>query len=280
LKYKNDFLKIFKDELMKKIPNKNTRKNYIYEIEKAFKNQEFSNIHEFDYEKLKEYTINIENKRSASTLKCSLDLFSKTFNDFDFDRYKSFFEDQVSKKSSRRTTKWDKLELKKVMKKVNFISDDKKRLAYRAIMVTGLRVEELSNVKKKDITIKDGKLFVFVEMGKFGKPRTVEAIDDKYLKNELIKYLDCYGDDEKLFYSAGHMMNFATKKGFQCHDLRRVFSKVLFKEQMEQRGIKSREEIKNEAIDEVKKRLGHEKKSTTYKKYFSRKIDFKNTKWG
>ncbi|MEN8904455.1 MAG: site-specific integrase [Clostridiales bacterium] len=273
MKFKNEFLKKFQIELENKISNKNTMEAYLYEIRKAFKNQEFSNLKDFDYKKLKNHTENIINKRSASTLKCSLKLFSNVFPEFKFNENKEFFEEQISKKSNHRTTRFSKMNMLKTFKNINFIKDDKKRLAYRTILATGLRIDELSNLKKKDITIKDDKVFVFVEKGKYGKQRTVEALKDIYLKNSLNKFIENLDNDDRIFYSKKYSENIATKKRFMCHDLRRAFSQILLKDLLDS-GI-----TKAEAIEELKKRLGHEEDSTTYKKYLSRKIDFSKTKW-
>jgi integrase/recombinase XerD len=254
------------------VKNKNSRKTYIYELEKAFKNQEFSDLEQFDYQKLRDYVKTIKNKKSASNLKTALDKFSNVFSDFKYKENEKFLSEQVSNKSKRRLTKREKMNMSKTFKNINFMQNDKERLAFRTILDTGLRIDELSNLKKKDVKIEDGKLYVNVEKGKHNKKRVVEALGDEYLKKSLIEYIKKLNDEDKLFYSKGHLQNIATKKNFESHDLRRAFAKVLYKKVLSEKG-------RNEAIKEVQKRLGHELYTTTYKKYLSRNIDFSKTKW-
>lgn len=274
-KFKNDYLNHFTNELQHRVKNKNTRKNYIYEINKAFRNQEFDSIDQFDYEKLKDYFSKIKTKRSASALKCSLKHFSKVFTDFRYHVYERNFRKEVKKKSARRSKKWKSFKLSTALRKINSIGDKKLKLGYRTIFASGLRVEELSDLKKRDLLFKDGKLLVSVEDGKYGKKRVVETIKDSYLEKSLKEYTKMLKDDDRLFYKVDHIISKASENGFMSHDLRRAFSKIIFNSFYK----KGDSDSKEKAISEVKKRLGHEKNTTTYKKYLSRKVDFDKTKW-
>jgi integrase len=275
LRFKNDYLDIFKKHINSKIPNKNTRKNYIYEINKAFSNQEFNDIKDFDYIKLKNYVENIKGKRSASTLKHALREFSKVFEDFDYSSNRRFLVREIKNKTHKRLTRWDPFKISTAMRKVNSLRDKKLKLGYRTIFATGLRVEEVSNLRKKDIVFKDGKLFVFVERGKNNKQRMAEAIKDNYLENSLKEYIKLLKDDDRLFYKKDYIIEKAVDMKFMTHDLRRAFSKIIFNT-VYKRGIK---DSKNKAVNEVINRLGHEGETNTYKKYLSRDVDFSHTKW-
>ncbi|MBN1468756.1 MAG: site-specific integrase [Fusobacteriaceae bacterium] len=272
MKYKNDFLNSFKKELENKIENKNTRKNYFYEIKKAFKNQEFSNINDFDYKKLKEYVESIKGKRSASTLKCSLELFSEKYKDFEYTENKSFLKDQVKQKTSRRLTKWEDFNLSKTLRKINSLQDKKLKLAYRLMFASGGRVEEISHVRKEDIIFEDGHIKLFINKAKYGKQRTVKILDGeyKYLKEHLKNYINDFENGQEIFYSKDYLITKASEYDFMCHDLRRAYSQI----------ISDNEELtEKEAIEETQKNLGHKEDTTTYKKYWNRKINFTGTKY-
>jgi S-adenosylmethionine hydrolase len=98
------------------VENKNSRKTYIYELEKAFKNQEFSDLSQFNYEKLTDYTKKIKNKKSVSNLKTALDKFSNVFSDFKYKENENFFNEQISIKSRRRLTKRERMNMYKTFK--------------------------------------------------------------------------------------------------------------------------------------------------------------------
>jgi integrase len=271
MRFKNDFLKEFRQDLENEIENKNTRKNYYYEIRKAFLKQEFSDVNDFDYEKLKKYFEQIKGKRSASTLKCALKLFSKKYPEFKFDENREFFEKHVSNKKNNRLTKWEELNWDKTSRRINSIKDKKLKLSYRLIFGAGLRVEELERVKKKDINLEESKILVH---GKYDKERIAEILEDDYLRTELERFVKFKKDDDTLFYNKEYLMKYANENGFMCHDLRRAYSQVL-----KDKKLFDEDMTEEEAIKEVQKNLGHVAKSTTYKKYLGRKIDFSKTKY-
>ncbi len=154
-------------------------------------------------------------------------------------------------------------ELKKIMKKINVLRDKKLKLGYRLMLMSGLRVFELAELNKKDIEITDAGIKIKILDGKGGKSATINCLRDKYLEKSLSEYLQSI-NEEKVFYSKKHMMNRALESGFECHDLRRAFSKLVYNEKKEEVGA-------YKANIEVQKVMRHTKLSTT-KIYLNSKI--------
>ena len=154
-------------------------------------------------------------------------------------------------------------ELKKILKKINVLRDKKLKLGYRLMLMSGLRVFELAELNKKDIEITDAGIKIKVLDGKGGKSATINCLRDKYLEKSLSEYLQSI-NEEKVFYSKKHMMNRALESGFECHDLRRAFSKLVYNEKKEEVGA-------YKANIEVQKAMRHTKFSTT-KIYLNSKI--------
>jgi hypothetical protein len=88
----------------------------------------------------------------------------------------------------------------------------------------------ISNLKKDHIEFCDNKrIKVEVIKGKGGKSRKFLTIqEDKYLYDELKKLVNSTKDDENIFYSGSYMRKKARKLGFKSHDLRKVFSQIVY----------------------------------------------------
>ncbi|MGV8149580.1 MAG: site-specific integrase [Alkaliphilus sp.] len=115
-----------------------------------------------------------------------------------------------------------------LFRKINGLKNNKLKFAYRLQLASGLRVNEIACLKKKDIIFQDGKIQVDVLSGKGNKQRTVSGIEDKYLYSRLSEYVKNLAEDEKLFYSRSYLMEKANKIGFKTHDLRRIYAKKRF----------------------------------------------------
>ncbi|MBN4074914.1 site-specific integrase [bacterium AH-315-E09] len=115
-----------------------------------------------------------------------------------------------------------------LFRKINGLKNNKLKLAYRLQLASGLRVNEIACLEKKDIIFQDGKIQVEVLSGKGNKQRTVSGIEDKYLYSRLSAYVKDLAEDEKLFYSRSYLMEKANKIGFRTHDLRRIYAKKRF----------------------------------------------------
>ncbi|WP_051624308.1 tyrosine-type recombinase/integrase [Clostridium akagii] len=156
-------------------------------------------------------------------------------------------------------------ELNKMLKKINVIRDKKLKLGYRLALVSGLRVFELANLKKGDIEISPSgiKINVCDGNGKGGKSAVINCLRDNYLEKSLKEHLES-STEEKVFYSKDYIMHKALESGIQCHDLRRAFCKLVYKEKKNEVGA-------YRANIAVQKAMRHTKFSTT-KIYLNSKI--------
>lgn len=161
----------------------------------------------------------------------------------------------IKNKTEKKKNNEEVRELRKILKKINVLRDKKLKLAYRLSLVSGLRVFELSDLKKEDIEITEEGIKINVRDGKGGKGGFINCLRDKYLEKNLAEHLESI-NDEKVFYSKKHMMNRALESGFECHDLRRAFCKLYHYENKKEIGS-YRANIK------VKNAMRHIKFSTT-----------------
>ena len=149
--------------------------------------------------------------------------------------------------------------LKNIKNKIKVTRDEKLKLSYEALLQTGLRVSELSQITKEDCKIINENLFISI-VGKGQQKQTVSISkkDNPRLFDNLLKLIDETKESKKVFYSRNYLQKKAIEKGFACHDLRRAHAKLLF------------EETKD--VNQVMKSLRHKNEKTT-KIYLNSKID-------
>lgn len=253
-----------------KVISKNTSKAYLNAAKNIFKvitnkrsyDVELKDIKRDDIEK---FLLNIRTKSKFSTYKNALVTLKSIYKDLDIPD-KEFFESESSKRRDRRKKAPGPINESQVKRKINSLKDKKLKLGYRVALANGLRVSEVSNLRKEDIQkIEDGKIHIKVKSGKGNKNREVIGLEDRYLEEELKKHILSFDDKEKIFYSDQHMKNKASDLGFECHDLRRIFSQNSYAEE-------KKECIHpGEAKQKIKTKLGHTRIKTT-NIYLKRKI--------
>lgn len=144
-----------------------------------------------------------------------------------------------------------------IFKKINAIRNEKLKLAFRLQYRSGLRVKEISELTKDDISFyNDGKIKIHVKCGKGGQARSVNVQADKYLYDHL-KEFTVKSEGGKLFYSRSYLKQKAAEYGFESHDLRRINAKNRL--QCEMSGGKKLREAKKV----VQKEFGHKTIATT-----------------
>lgn len=158
-------------------------------------------------------------------------------------------------------------------KKINALKDKRKKIAYRLQEISGLRINEISNLTKNDIEFINNKIYVTVGAGKGGKSRRIATIKDKYLYKELPELGERNG---KLFYKESTLRRKAWKLGFKTHKLRKVPAKYI--------NLKYCAKNEDERRELIQKFLGHEpdKRNRTYKRYIDNadiEIDLSNTRF-
>lgn len=157
------------------------------------------------------------------------------------------------KKKKRRQLK--PVRLKDINNHIKVIRDTKLKLSFQAMLASGLRVSELSQIKKEDCEMKDD-CIVLHFVGKGGKNESIE-IHETTLNKRLMKLIDSTPNGVKVFYQTHYLQTEAKKRGFQCHDLRRAYAKLAYK--------------KTKDISKVRQGLRHVRTKTT-KLYLNSKV--------
>lgn len=267
---KYNILSEFRKYLLNKLSNKNTADRYYFAVIKCFKELQFDNLTDISKEFLEDSLKRIKSKSDFSALKNGL------FHLHEFDNTFSIPEDDILRnlgKNKLRGTKQASKDIypNTVKRKINSIKEKKFKLGFRLMQLSGLRVSELASLAKKDIQIKDGIIDIILERGKGGKSGEIRCDRDNYLAGALSEYLDSIEDDnKKIFYSAKTMKNKALELGIECHDLRRIAA-INHRNKLKDDGMSIQD-----ANENTKKYLRHERFSTTKRYLFNRKLKFKD----
>ena len=262
---KYDILEPFKEYLKENL-KPNTAKTYYAAVVKLFKDSQFDSLKQIDKEwMLQETAKRFTTRNEYSAVKNGLKWLKKYNPDLALPSEKEFCAISIRKRNFSRKPK-KVIYLKPTQRKINQISNDRLRYAYRLALVSGLRVSELADLEADDITFNDGKIFVRVKNGKGGHGGLVECREDPYLYERLPEFLRKYPEG-KVFYTECYMREKADELGIECHDLRRIFAQT------------TREELKKEmpvaaANEIVQQRLRHARFSTTKRYLFNRKLKF------
>lgn len=144
-----------------------------------------------------------------------------------------------------------------ILRKINALSNQKLKYAFRLQYKSGLRVSEISKLTKDDFSFSDdGKIKIHVRNGKGRKCRVVEVLEDTYLYKNLKIFVEA-ALEGRLFYSRDYLKQKAAEYGFETHDLRRDNAKNRLKEE-----LASGSSVRK-AKRVVQKQLGHASVSTT-----------------
>ncbi len=266
---KYDILEPFKDYLKEQLAP-NTAKTYYAAVVKLFQNVQFENLDSIDKEWLKQETCNLfRTKNEYSAIKNGLKWLAKYDADFQIPSEAEF--KAISSKKRNRSKKSKKvIYLKPTQRKINQISNEKLKYAYRLALISGLRVSELADLEADDITLQNGSILVRVKKGKGGHGGIIECQPDTYLYERLPDFLaEC--SEGKIFYSESYMRECADKLGMECHDLRRIYA-------ITTRNALKQEMTVQEANEVVQKQLRHSRFSTTKRYLFNRKLKFEYEK--
>lgn len=253
MKYR--ILEAFQEYLMGTM-NKNTARKYYTSVKSIFRDADFKSLDEVDPAFIQRQMEGIVGKNEFSAAKMGL-LKLKEFEPALALPKKQFFSDQEKLKKNYVKSRGQKIYKDTILRKINKVRDLELRLAYRLGIVSGLRVSELAALKPKDIHLSGEQIQIYVENGKGGKSGEVTCLQDLYVKEKLEQLVNGKMPDTTLFPTAGHMMNEASRLGFECHDLRRIFAQDLKLELLEQG------KTKQEAEDCVRVELRHSKIKTT-----------------
>lgn len=256
-----ELIEIYAEQLKKEELREKTRQTYINSLDR-FLTKVYSREKEIKEIKNKELIEELKKIRLKTEASAVVNGLRRLKDYLNIPEEKSLKE-VLKSKCTALVKKNEEKELKRILKKINAIRDKKLRLSYRLALVSGLRVFELAELKKNNIRIGNSGIKVIVSDGKGGKSAVINCLRDNYLEKNLKEYLENF-TDERIFYSKDYIMHRALKSGFQCHDLRRAFSKLVYKEKKKEVGA-------YRANMEVKKAMRHAKFSTT-RRYLKSKI--------
>lgn len=268
---KYDILLEFKKYLQDNL-TPNTARTYYAAVNKLFRNIQFDSLAQIDRDWIMQSCREMFRTRNEfSAAKNGIKWLHKFDPAFQIPAEKEFRE--VSKKKRNRSKKPPKtIYLKPTQRKINQISNEKLKLAYRLAMVSGLRVSELADLEAEDIRFEGEKIYVNVKKGKGGHGGVIECRKDPYLSSRLPPFTE-KNREGKIFYSESYMRQKADELGIECHDLRRIYA------------ITTRNDLKKEMpVDEanriVQDRLRHVRFSTTKRYLFNRKLKYEYEKSG
>ena len=122
---------------------------------------------------------------------------------------------------------------------------------------SGLRISEISNLRKKDITMRKGNIWLYVAPGKTKESRYVKVLKNPKLYKELEEYLKNYEDGSMVFVYYELLQTYLLGKGGRTHDLRRYNARKRYI--MHRKAGKG----KRESAELVAKQLGHQKLENT-----------------
>lgn len=115
--------------------------------------------------------------------------------------------------------------------KINALPNRKLKLAFRLQGQSGLRVNEIAELRKDDIAFQEGgSIQVTVRSGKGRKQRCVNVVEDTYLYDHLRQLVESVGERDRLFYSASYLIKKAGEYQMETHDLRRINARQRFRD--------------------------------------------------
>jgi integrase len=214
----------------------------------SLEQQKFNSNDEINIDELCSFLRKNASKNQISQVKNGLKLLFKSKNKYLYYGAKKINMVMEEKKDIPKRQK-KSLDLKNINRRINALGNKKLKVAYRLMQVSGLRTEEVANLRKNDLAFtNDNRIDVFVRKGKGSKQRRFKSKQDKYVYEELKKMLENLKDDDKIFYSSSYMRDNAAKLGFNCHKMRKLFATDIF--------LKS-SLGKEETLTLIRKLLGH-----------------------
>jgi Site-specific recombinase XerD len=266
---KYDILTGFREHLENIVDNKNTADRYYFAVDRLFRPLRFNRLEEISPEWLTEQLANVSGKSEFSAVRNGLKYLAGYDGGLQLPPEQFFKETGRSKSNySKRPVKT--LYLDNINRTVNGMENLKLKLAYRLMMVSGLRVFEVAALRKEDIAIEGNVITLHVRNGKGGKEGVVVCMPDVYLAKQLQNHINLSSPGERLFYSTDYMKHEAGRHGFECHDLRRIAAITYRQERVREPGMEP-----EQANTDTQAFLRHERFSTTKRYLFNRKLKFK-----
>ena len=237
--------------------SKETARTYYHRLCTLFEGQDIVDTNNFDINKIISKLSEIEYKNHFSQAKNALFHYCE-FQDITLSAETLENIKALEQNTRKKYRKFEEKDYKEIRSKISHIKNEKLKLSYQVLSVTGLRVFELSQITPSDCLVNND-FITFSFIAKGGAREDVTILKEEHLKlyQDIKKQIEKISQNKKLFYSAIYLQTKAKELGFACHDLRRVYAKLEYK--------------KSKSKKEVMKKLRHKSIKNT-NKYLKSKI--------
>ena len=205
-----------------------TAATYKKAMDFLLQDQYLFDCHNLDVEKVIHKLKTIKYKNQYSKYKNAFLKFC-LFLDIKLDEKTRNELDLLNAEKIKKRRKLIPVELDNILNRLKIMKDKKLRYSFETMLNTGLRVSELSQIKKEDCIIEKNTI-VFNFTGKGGKKEKVIFYSNQDQRLFIaLKTLIENTKGNKVFYSVNYLQKKANENGFCCHDLRRAYAKINYK---------------------------------------------------
>lgn len=233
-----DVLAAYKVFLDKRLRPATTR-TYSERLNTLFDNQSILNtLENLDIDKMIDELQDVKYKNEFSQYKNAL-LYFLEFQNISLSEEQSAKIQEFENNTKKKYRKLKTVDFKKVDRTIKHLKNKKLKLSYQTLLNTGLRVFELAQITKENCCILNDEI-IFKFVGKGGNQEQVifTKTDNEKFFDELKEMIMTTQENKKVFYSANYLQQKAKQYNFCCHDLRRIYAKLEYK------NSKSKEQVK------------------------------------
>lgn len=246
-----DILGAYRDYLKKTFRDE-TARTYANRLELLLKDQSVLNFDELlDVDKMIQHLSQIKHKNEFSQSKNAFLKFIEfqhiTLNQKQLNKIK-----QLEKNTQKKYRRKKFVDYKTVDKTIKHIRNQKLKLSYQTMLVSGLRVFELSQIRRDDCIITVDFIRMYF-VGKGGAEENVIILksENRLLYENLIELISNTEFSGKVFFSSNYLQKKAKEYNFQCHDLRRIYSKLEYKKTKSKKEVQTKMRHSNEKTTEI-----------------------------
>lgn len=239
-------------EYLEKTYRPTTTRAYTNRLELLLKDQSVLNFDEqLDIDKMIQHLSEIKYKNEFSQSKNAFFRFLEfkhiTLNQEQLSQIKQF-----EKSTQKKYRKKKSVNYKIVDKTIKHIRNQKLKLSYQTILNSGLRVFELSQIRRDDCIITNDFIRMYFT-GKGGEEESVIILkaENELLYENLIELISNTAFTKKVFYSSNYLQKKAKEYNFCCHDLRRIYSKLEYKKTKSKKEVQTKMRHTNEKTTEI-----------------------------
>jgi len=228
-----------------------TARTYTNRLEILLQGQDlFDTTRKLDMNKILNRLSDIKYKNHFSQSKNAL-LYFLQFENISLSEEQQQKLHELEQKTKKKYRKLKAVDYKDVQRNLNQLKNEKLKLSYKTMIQTGLRVSELSQIKKEECKVShDFISFLFAGKGGTKESITIQKVEDREFFESLSEYISTVREGKKIFYSANYLQSKALESiGCRCHDLRRISAKLEYK--------------KTRSKEDVQKKLRHTSTKTT-----------------